>query len=67
MNPELQRNAFFVKEHVGLFKAANNYDILDPQTGRVVLECREDHKNGESTVGQVDRLPVDETPSGVGA
>lgn len=42
MNPALQRNMFFVKEHPGVFKAANNYDILDPQTGQVVLECRED-------------------------
>jgi uncharacterized protein YxjI len=42
MHPALQRNAFFVKEHVGLFKAANNYDVLDPQTGQIVLLCRED-------------------------
>jgi len=41
MNPVLNRNAFFVKEHVGLFKAANNYDVLDPESGQVVLECRE--------------------------
>lgn len=32
--------AFVVKEHVGLFKAANEFDVLDPQ-GRVVLTCRE--------------------------
>jgi uncharacterized protein YxjI len=42
MHPALQRNMFFVKEHVGLFKAANNYDVLDPQTSQVVLLCRED-------------------------
>ena len=42
MHPALQRNMFFVKEHVGLFKAANNYDVLDPQTSQVVLHCRED-------------------------
>lgn len=42
MNPALQRNMFLVKEHVGVFKAANNYDVLDPQTGQVVLHCRED-------------------------
>jgi uncharacterized protein YxjI len=42
MHPALQRNMFFVKEHVGLFKAANNYDVLDPQTGQIVLLCRED-------------------------
>ncbi|HPA57986.1 MAG TPA: RNAase, partial [bacterium] len=28
----INRNSFFVKEHVGMFKAANNYDILDPET-----------------------------------
>ena len=42
MHPALQRNMFFVKEHVGLFKAANNYDVLDPETSQVVLHCRED-------------------------
>ena len=42
MHPALQRNMFFVKEHVGLFKAANNYDVLDPQTSEVILHCRED-------------------------
>jgi uncharacterized protein YxjI len=42
VNPALQRNMLLVKEHRGIFKAANNYDILDPQTGQIVLECRED-------------------------
>ena len=42
MHPALQRNMYFVKEHTGLFKAANNYDVLDPQTSQVVLLCRED-------------------------
>jgi len=42
MHPALQRNMYFVKEHAGLFKAANNYDVLDPQTGQIVLLCRED-------------------------
>lgn len=36
------KNLFLVKEHVGMFKAANNYDIYDPETGELVLECRED-------------------------
>ena len=39
----LNRNVFLVKEHVGMFKAVNNYDIYDPQTGDIVMECREDH------------------------
>lgn len=42
MHPVLQRNVYFVKEHVGFFKAANNYDILDPQTQQVILHCREE-------------------------
>ena len=43
MHPALNKNLFLVKEHVGLFKAANNYDIHDPETGEVVMECREDN------------------------
>ena len=42
MHPLLARNTFFVKEHVGFFKAASNYDILDPETSEVLLECREE-------------------------
>lgn len=34
-------NTFLVKEHVGLFKAASNYDIYDPATGQQLLACRE--------------------------
>jgi len=43
MNSVLQRNLFFVKEHVGMFKAANNYDILDPQSQEMVMACREEN------------------------
>ena len=43
MDEVLRRNVFLVKEHVGLFKAANNFDIYDPATGEIILECREDH------------------------
>ena len=35
-------NVFLVKEHVGMFKAANNYDIHDPEGGQIVMECREE-------------------------
>jgi len=38
----LNRNLFLVKEHVGMFKAANNFDVHDPETGQVIMECRED-------------------------
>ncbi len=43
MADPINKNLFLVKEHVGLFKAANNYDIYDPETGEIVLECREDN------------------------
>ncbi|MCP3943091.1 MAG: RNAase [Desulfobacteraceae bacterium] len=43
MHEALKRNVFLVKEHVGMFKAANNYDIHDPQTGEIIMECREEH------------------------
>ncbi len=42
MHPSLNRNLFVVKEHLGIFKAANNYDILDPVTKQTVLQCREE-------------------------
>jgi len=38
----LNRNLFLVKEHVGMFKAANNFDIFDPESGETLMECRED-------------------------
>ena len=38
----LSRNLYLVKEHVGMFKAANNYDIYDPETGVEIMECREE-------------------------
>lgn len=41
MLASLRNNQYFVKEHVGMFKAANNYDIFDPQTNQKILECRE--------------------------
>jgi len=41
MNPVLARNIYLVKEHVGMFKAANNFDVLDPATGTPLLLCRE--------------------------
>ena len=43
MNPILNRNLFFVKEHVKVFKAANSFDILDPESKQVVLQCREEN------------------------
>lgn len=41
MHSVLGLNQFFVKEQVGWFKAANNFDIFDPATGDCILHCRE--------------------------
>jgi len=42
MNEVLSKNIYLVKEHLGILKAANNYDIYDPDTGDIILECREE-------------------------
>lgn len=42
MNPLVNLNQFLVKEHTGIFKAANNYDIFDAKTGEKIMECREE-------------------------
>jgi len=39
----LSKNIYLIKEHIGMFKAANNYDIYDPETGVIIMECREEH------------------------
>ena len=41
MHSALRANLFFVKEHVGMFRAANNYDVFDPNTNQKIIECRE--------------------------
>lgn len=43
MHPVLNRNLFLVKEHVGMFKAANNYDVFCPESGEQLLQCREEN------------------------
>lgn len=42
MQADLSRNYYLVKEHVGMFKSANNFDIFDPETGEMILLCREE-------------------------
>ncbi|WP_299826116.1 phospholipid scramblase-related protein [uncultured Pontibacter sp.] len=42
MHPALNQNSYFVKEHTGIFKAANNFDIYNPDTQELVLTCREE-------------------------
>jgi uncharacterized protein YxjI len=46
MHSILQNNLFFIKEHVGMFKAANNYDIHDPKSGAMTMTCREEKLGG---------------------
>lgn len=46
MNPVLQQNVFLIREHVGVFKAANEFDVFDLQSGAKLLECREPHLGG---------------------
>lgn len=41
MHSLLSRNTYFVKEHTGILKAANNYDIYDPESNQVIMNCRE--------------------------
>ena len=45
MRKILQKNTFLFKEHVGLFKASNNYDVYDPKTNEIILHCREKNLN----------------------
>jgi len=41
MHQALNKNKLFVKEHTGVFKAANSYDIFDLETNEMLMECRE--------------------------
>jgi len=41
MTDVINKNLYLVKEHIGIFKAANNYDIHDPESGEMLMECRE--------------------------
>ena len=43
MHPVLNLNLFFIKEHVRLFKAANSFDIYNPETNQIVLQCLEEN------------------------
>ncbi len=42
MHPVLSHNVYLVKEHVGMFKAANNYDVYGAETGEKIINCRKD-------------------------
>jgi len=40
--PLLERTSFFVKEHVGLLKLTDTYDILDPVSGQMIGVAKEE-------------------------
>jgi uncharacterized protein YxjI len=46
MHSLLKQNLFFIKEHVGVFKAANNFDIYNPDKNELIMTCREEHLGG---------------------
>lgn len=41
MNTNFNKNTFLIKEHLGIFKAANNYDIFDATNNQMILKCIE--------------------------
>ena len=45
MNSILEKKLFLFKEHVGLLKTSNNYDVYDPNTKEKILYCRETNLN----------------------
>ena len=53
MKENLQKNIFLFKEHLGMFKASNNYDVYDPKTKEIILHCREKNLN---TVYKIVRM-----------
>ena len=40
-NTQFNKNTFLIKEHLGIFKAANNYDIFDASNNQLLLKCVE--------------------------
>jgi len=42
MNTLLNNNLFLIKEHVGFLKAANNFDVYNPETSEIIMNCREE-------------------------
>jgi hypothetical protein len=43
MHPIVNKNLFFVKEYVGLFKASNSFDIFDGENQQLIMQCREEN------------------------
>jgi uncharacterized protein YxjI len=43
MHPALNKNLYLVKEHVKIFKAENSFDVFDPESSALILQCREEN------------------------
>ncbi len=43
MSSVINENIFFIKEHIGMFKASNSYDIINPETQMLMMTCREEN------------------------
>ncbi len=43
MHPILNLNQFFIKEHIGILKAANNFDIYNRENQDIIMTCREEN------------------------
>lgn len=41
MHAVFTHNIFFVKEHSGIFKAANHFDLIHPESNTIAITCRE--------------------------
>ncbi len=41
MNPIFNKNTYLIKEQLGIFKAANKYDIYDATNNQMILKCDE--------------------------
>jgi len=41
MNPLFSKNTFLVKEKIGMFKASNNFEVLNPENGSQMMTCTE--------------------------
>ena len=39
---ELDRKVYFIREHVGMLKLSNTYDILDPETQEQLAVAKEE-------------------------
>jgi hypothetical protein len=41
MNALFSKNTFLVKEKIGMFKASNHFEVLNPENGSQMMTCTE--------------------------